>query len=91
MLIELALGCLLAKRSITLLKSIAIATIAGVFISWLSTLYQDMIWERSPLETELQFVSGCLFSPMLTMLARYACNKFLARRRLKKAQGQVTY
>jgi len=91
MLIEIALGFLLAKRSITLLKSIAIATIAGVFISWLSTLHFRHFYDVSPLEIALQFETGCIFSPILTMISRYAFNKFLARRRLKKEQGQVTF
>jgi len=86
MLIELALGYVLARRSITLGKSLGVAVISGVVISWLSSLHFSYFYDVSPFEVEFQFKSGCIFSPILTMISRYAFNKFLTRRRLKKEQ-----
>ena len=89
MLIELVLGYLLARSPITLGKSLGFAVIAGAVISWLSTLHFRYFYDVSPLEVELQFKLGCIFSPILKMISRYAFEKFLTRRTLKKEQNNL--
>lgn len=89
MLLEIALGYLLAKKRITFAKSLIIAIIGGVIISALATMHLDMHLERAPFESSLQFLSGSLLSPTLTLLARYFISKVLHRMRLKRAYQQT--